>query len=52
MKKDEKPDSLSVIDNYNYNFVTDIHTYTQTGGPADPMTDPAQSALLHLLSCR
>ena len=37
MKKDEKPDTLAVIGNYNF---CDI----KTDGPGDSMTDPAQRA--------
>ena len=37
MKKDEKPDTLAVIDNYRQTY-THIHTY----GHGDSMTNPAQ----------
>ena len=41
MKKEEKPDTFAVIDDYNfYDRPTHIHTY----GHGDYMTDPAQRA--------
>ena len=39
MKKDKKPDTLAVIDNYNF---YDRHTHIHTYGHGDSMTDPAQ----------
>ena len=41
MKKDEKPDTSAVIDNYNF---CDRNTDTQTDGHGDSMTNPAQRA--------
>ena len=43
MKKDENPDTLANIDNYNfYDRQTDRHTHRH----GDSMTNPAQSAEL------
>ena len=39
MKKDEKPDTLAVIDNYNF---YNRQTHKQTDGHGDSMTVPAQ----------
>ena len=41
MKKDKKPDTLAVIDNFNF---CDIQTDRQTDGHGDSMTDPVQRA--------
>ena len=41
MKKDNKPDTLAVLDNYNF---CDRHTNTHTDEHGDSMTDPAQRA--------
>ena len=41
MKKDKKPDTLAVIDNYN---LYDRHTDTQTDGHGNSLTNPAQRA--------
>ena len=41
MKKAKKPDTLAVIDNYNF---CDKHTHRQTDGHGNSMTDPAQRA--------
>ena len=41
MKKDERPDTLAIIDNYNF---YDRQTYIHKYGHGDSMTDPAQRA--------
>ena len=41
MKKDKKPDTLAVIDNYKF---YDRQTHKQTDKPGDSMTDPAKRA--------
>ena len=41
MKKEENPDTLAVIDNYNF---CDIQTDRRTDGHGDSMTNPAQKA--------
>ena len=41
MTKDQKSDTLAVIDNYSF---CDIQTDRQTDGHGDSMTDPAKRA--------
>ena len=41
MKKGKKPNTLAVIENYNF---SDKHTDIQTDGHGDSITDPAQRA--------